>query len=80
MAKSAELALVSWPFGWRASLFPGGGAIVGAAAAVPSTNAFVASPQPTESTMFPSASLIATPPAVEARPAENDLSAGCAPE
>ena len=59
--KSAELTFVSWPSGWRAPLFPGAGAIAGAAAEVPSTKAFVASPQPTESTMFPSASLIAEP-------------------
>ena len=42
--KSAELSFVSRPFGSRAALVPGAATVGGAAAGLPSTNAFVALP------------------------------------
>jgi hypothetical protein len=42
--KSVEFTFVSWPFGSRAALVPGASVVAGAAAALPSTNAFVADP------------------------------------
>src|SRR5437588_11510888 len=55
--KSAELSLVSCPFGRRAALVPGAAVVAGAAAGVPSTKGFVVPlPQPTESTSVPSRS------------------------
>src|SRR5438477_88818 len=60
--KSTAFESVSCPSGLRTMLAPGGAVDGGAAATVPSTNAFVADPQPTESTSAPLASRIPTPP------------------
>ena len=79
IAKSAELSFVSLPSGCRPKLLPGAGAIGGAAATVPSTNAFVAVPQATESRSAPVASRNPIPPPVEASEVPNERSAGCAP-
>ena len=58
---------------------PGAAVAGGAAAAVPSTSAFVAVPQPTPSTSAPVASRTPTAPPVPARPVANDWSAVAVP-
>ena len=77
--KSDALASVSWPSGSRTMLEPGAAVAGGAAAAEPSTSAFVAVPQPTLSTSAPAASRMPTAPPVPARPVLNDWSAVAVP-
>jgi hypothetical protein len=60
-------------------LEPGAGVVGGAGAAVPSTSAFDAVPQPTESSSAPSASRTPTAPPVAARLVANDASAAGGP-
>src|SRR5581483_602218 len=62
--KSAALSSLLRPSGWRARLFPDGGA----AAAAPRTSGFEALPQPSESRAAPPASRSASPPPVAASP------------
>src|SRR3954452_9299946 len=77
--RSTELSFVSWPSGFRTMLDPGEAVAGGAAAATPSTSAFVAVPQPTPSTRAPVESRTATPPPVAAIAKANDWFATCAP-
>ena len=77
--KSDAFAFVSWPSGSRTMLEPGAAVDGGAAAAAPSTSAFVAVPQPTLSTSAPVASRTPTPPPVPASPVLNDWSAVAVP-
>src|SRR5215212_7964406 len=75
--RSTELSFVSWPSGFRTMLDPGEAVAGGAAAATPSTSAFVAVPQPTPSTRAPVEAR--TPPPAAAIAKANDWFATCAP-